>query len=95
MAWGDPLKGAGRLAERTGSGQLTWRGPWAFPGEDMTSCALTDWGLKPCGSTPWLGHLGSGELWGQEALGPRWICDLELAYHLSTLGVPLWAVVNT
>lgn len=79
MAWCNPLKGARRLPDGTGSGQVTWRGPWVFLGEDMTSCALMDWGLKPWESAPWLGHLGSVELLGQEALRPRWIRDLELA----------------
>lgn len=45
----DPLKGDRRLADRTGSVQVTWRDPWVFPGADMTSCALMDWGLRPLG----------------------------------------------
>lgn len=95
MAWGDPLKGGRRLAERIGSGQVSWRGPWVFLGEDMTSRALTDRGLKPRGSTPWLGH------WIQWNWEGRRLCDLghfvtwSWPYHLSTLDLPLWAAGKT
>lgn len=37
---GDLPKGARRLAEGTGSGQVTWKDLWVFIGEVMTSCAL-------------------------------------------------------
>lgn len=68
MAWSNPLKRARMLPEETGSGQVTWRGPWVFPGEDMTSCALRSWGLKPWEGALWLRHLGSVELLRQGAL---------------------------
>lgn len=73
MAWGDPQ----RLAEGTGSGQVTGRGSSVFPGEYMTPCAFMDWGLRPWDfavkeRTPQQGHSGAGG----SASGPS---DLELA----------------